>query len=114
VLIEGVASLVRAMPNDIAFDLGLVRPVGGVGGFNTAFDVFFTVTADNVVKLQKDPVTHRPLPSQAPNAVEPGAGWGLAALLPDAKSAIDSARMGKKLSYVYPDGADHVHIRAFF
>lgn len=112
-LIDGVANLIRAMPEDITFDLGLVRPVGGVGGFNTALDVFFTVTADNVRKLKRDPTTHKVLPGQSPNAVEPGTGWGLGALLPDAKRAIDVARTGKKLSYVYPDGADHVHIRAY-
>ena len=113
VLIDGVAKLIRSMPADISFDLGLVRPVGGVGGYNTAFDVFFKVTAENVIQLNKDPVTHRPLPGQSPNAVEPGTGWGLSALLPDAKVAIESARIGKRLEYMYPDGADHVHIRAF-
>jgi hypothetical protein len=112
-LIDGVAKLIRAMPGDVTFDLGLVRPVGGVGGFNTALDVFFRVTADNVAKLKRDPTTHKVLPGQPPNAVEPGAGWGLGALLPDAKSAIDRARAGKKLGYAYPDGADHVHIKAY-
>jgi hypothetical protein len=113
VLIDGVAKLIRAMPADITFDLGLVRPVGGVGGFNTALDVFFRVTADNVRRLQRDPTTHKVLPGQPPNAVDPGTGWGLGALLPDARRAIDLARTGRRLGYVYPDGADHVHIRAY-
>jgi len=112
-LIDGVCKLIRAVPDDISFDLGLVRPVGGVGGFNTTLDVFFRVTADNVVKLKRDPETHKVLPGQAPNAVEPGQGWGFFNLLTDARRAIDVARRGKKFVTCYPDGADHVHIKAY-
>jgi hypothetical protein len=113
VLIEGVAKLIHAMPDDITFDLGLVRPVGGVGGCDPTRDVFFTVKPENVRRLQRDPSTHKVLPNQPPNAVEPGTGWGIGALLPDAKRAIDVARTGKKLGYIFPDGADHVHLRAY-
>jgi hypothetical protein len=93
-LISGAERLLRDLPSGQQYDMGFVRPVGGETGFDTRLDVFFNVPQDRVAA-----------------AYSPDGSWGMGAMLPGPKPRIVAAA-GGKLNYVYPDGADHMHLKA--
>jgi hypothetical protein len=94
-LIEGVTRLLNDFPFGASYDVGFVRPVGGAHGFDTARDVFFPVPESRVAA-----------------AFNPDGSWGWATMFPAVRPGIQAAGAGK-VRYVFPDGADHIHIKAY-
>jgi hypothetical protein len=94
-LIDGVTRLLTDFPPGATYDVGFVRPVGGKTGSNTAMDVFFPVP-----------------PERAAAAYEPDASWGWNTMFAAVRPGIQAAAAGR-VSYVYPDGPDHIHIKAY-
>jgi hypothetical protein len=95
-LISNVERLFRAFPPGPAFDIGFVRPVGGPAGFDTRLDVFFAVPGHRVAA-----------------AFKPDGSWGVGAMLEPPKTRVLAALSGKKFGYLFPDGADHMHVKAY-
>jgi hypothetical protein len=94
-LIDGVTRLLSDFPFGAKYDVGFVRPVGGPNGFNTALDVFFPVPESRVAA-----------------AFNPDGSWGWGAMFDQVRPGIQAAAAGK-VKYVFPDGADHIHIKAY-
>lgn len=94
-LVEGVTRLLTDFPTGASYDVGFVRPVGGQNGFNTAMDVFFPVPESRVAA-----------------AFNPDGSWGWNTMFEEVRPGIRAAGAGK-VKYVFPDGADHMHIKAY-
>jgi len=94
-LIDGVTRLLSDFPFGAKYDVGFVRPVGGATGSNPAMDVFFPVPPERVAA-----------------AFNPDGSWGWGAMFDQVRPGIQAAAAGK-VKYVFPDGADHIHIKAY-
>jgi|HubBroStandDraft_6_1064221.scaffolds.fasta_scaffold50730_3 hypothetical protein len=94
-LIDGVTRLLSDFPSGATYDVGFVRPVGGANGFNTAMDIFFPVPESRVAA-----------------AFNPDGSWGWNTMFAQVRPGIQAAAAGR-VRYVFPDGADHIHIKAY-
>ncbi|HYM78454.1 MAG TPA: hypothetical protein VE377_20950 [Candidatus Dormibacteraeota bacterium] len=94
-LIDGVTRLLSDFPFGATYDVGFVRPVGGPNGFDTALDVFFPVPQARVAA-----------------AFSPDGSWGWGTMFAAVRPGIQAAAAGR-VNYVYPDGADHIHVKAY-
>jgi hypothetical protein len=95
-LISGVARLIRDLPTGAQYDFGFVRPVGGRTGSMPSADVFFRVeTLEQIGKAYRGDARNR------------------SEILPDAAVEINPALDSKNVGFVYADGADHMHVRAY-
>jgi len=95
-LIANVIKLLSDLPPSAKYNIGFVRPVGGPTGSDVAHDVFFHVP-----------------PDRAPAAFSPDGSWGWGAMIDPPKSRVRAALAGKVCDYVFPDGSDHIHLKAF-
>jgi hypothetical protein len=95
-LIVNVTRLLSDLPATVRYNIGFVRPVGGPTGSDEAHDVFFHVP-----------------PERAAVAFNPDGSWGWGAMIEPPKSRVRLALAGKTCDYVFPDGADHIHLKAF-
>jgi hypothetical protein len=94
-VIAGVTRLLSDFPTGATYDVGFVRPVGGATGFNPSMDIFFPVPESRVAA-----------------AFKPDGSWGWGAMFDTVRPGIQAAAAGK-VKYVFPDGADHIHIKAY-
>lgn len=97
VQIAVVERLLRDLPADVTYDLGFPRPVGGKGHFNKELDVFFPVRT----VAEADAAYEGRAPRPFENMLEP------------AKSRIRPALAGKRVGVMFPDAADHMHIKVY-
>jgi hypothetical protein len=97
--IRVVSSLIGNFPPG-KYDLGFPRPVGGPSGFDPAHDVFFSV----------------------PDKATALACWqgkisrSLDQMLEPARTAIRAAMSGNPravFAIIYPDGLNHLHVKAY-
>jgi hypothetical protein len=95
-LIAGVAKLIQDLPSGAKYDFGFVRPVGGQTGSSPKDDVFFEVRT----------------PKQIAGGFN-GSARLQSELLPGAKPDITAALATKNVGFVYADGPNHMHIRAY-
>jgi hypothetical protein len=95
-LINGVARLIRDLPSEAKYDFGFVRPVGGPRGSDPRLDVFFEVRTEKQIKDGFEG-NQRPLGD----------------MLEEAGRQIKPALQTKNVGFIYADGADHMHIRAY-
>jgi hypothetical protein len=100
-LIEGVKRLLIDLPTG-QYDVGFVRPVGGQNGYagypgpyDPKLELFFPVP-----------------PARVAAAFNPNESWGWSTMFEELRSDMRLAAAGKA-NYVYPDGHNHVHLRAF-
>jgi len=101
-LIEGVKRLLMDLPFGVSYDVGFVRPVGGEfgyggwpGPYNPSLDVFFPVP-----------------PTRVAAAFKPDKSWGWHTMLKEVRLEVEHAAAGK-VNNVYPDGNNHIHIKAY-
>jgi hypothetical protein len=100
-LIEKVADIISSFPAG-DYGVGFPRPIGGAGGFRPDFDVFL-------------PVRDAAMADRAFRGV---AGAPLNIMLDPARDAIGAAvsqarNYNARFEAFFPDGKDHIHIKAF-
>jgi hypothetical protein len=101
-LINGVVRLLTDLPDGASYDAGFVRPVGDMhgyagfpGAYNPSLELFFPVP-----------------PKRVPAAYHPDGTWGWGTMFPEVRQVVQPAA-GAKVKYIFPDGPDHMHLRAY-